>query len=450
MVEPLSKAGAMRRDEAQPMAFGPGGPLRGTALLPGDKSISHRALMVAAMARGRSRIVGLSDGGDVHSTAAALRAMGVRIERAGGGWDVDGVGSGCLLQPERALDMGNSGTSTRLLMGLVASHRIEAIFTGDPSLCRRPMDRVTGPLSRIGAEFTASPGGRLPLAVRGLCPAVPGTHRLDVVSAQVKSALLLAALNIPGVTTVIEPVPTRDHSERLLERFGARIAVTDENGGRRIELTGEAELQPQRIAIPGDASSAAFLIVAALIVPGSEIRLEGVGVNPLRTGLIGLLREMGGQIEMEGAREQDGEPVADLIVRHSKLRGVDVPPSLAPAMIDEFPIFFVAAAFAEGTSRALGLSELRLKESDRIGVMAEGLRAIGARAEEEDEGLAIEGSGGVRLAGGATIASRLDHRIAMSFAVAGLHCRAPIEIDDMRPVATSFPSFAETLKGLAS
>jgi 3-phosphoshikimate 1-carboxyvinyltransferase len=449
MVGPLSKAGAMRRDEAQPTAFGPGGPLRGTAAPPGDKSISHRALMLAAMARGRSRITGLSDGSDVFSTSEALRAMGARIERDGDGWAVDGVGTGCLLQPGRALDMGNSGTSTRLLMGLVASHGIEAMFTGDASLCRRPMDRVTGPLARIGAAFTASPGGRLPLAVRGLCPAVPGTHRLTIASAQVKSALLLAALNIPGVTTVIEPVPTRDHSERLLARFGARIGVAEENGGRRIALTGEAEFEPQRIAIPGDASSAAFLIVAALVVPGSELRLEGVGVNPMRTGLIGLLREMGGDIEIDGAREQDGEPVADIQVRHSKLRAVDVPPALAPAMIDEFPIFFVAAAFAEGTSRTRDLGELRVKESDRIAAMAAGLRSIGARVEEKEDGLAIEGSGGAALAGGATIASRLDHRIAMSFAVAGLHCRAPVGIDDMRPVATSFPAFAETLRGLA-
>jgi 3-phosphoshikimate 1-carboxyvinyltransferase len=448
MVGPLSKAGAMRRDEAQPTAFGPGGPLRGTAALPGDKSISHRALMLAAMALGRSRISGLSEGSDVHSTAAALRAMGVGIERDGEDWTVDGVGTGCLLQPDRALDMGNSGTSTRLLMGLIASHPVSAMFTGDSSLCRRPMDRVIGPLARIGAELAASPGGRLPLAVRGLCPAVPGTHRLSVASAQVKSALLLAALNIPGVTNVIEPVPTRDHSERLLARFGAQIEVREEASGRRISLAGEAELKPQHISIPGDASSAAFLIVAASIVPGSEVRLEGVGVNRMRTGLIGLLREMGGDIRIDGEREQDGEPVADILVRHSKLRGIDVRPEIAPSMIDEFPAFFIAAAFAEGTSRTRGLGELRIKESDRIGAMAEGLRAIGVAVEEKGDGLAIEGSGGAPLAGGATIEPRLDHRVAMSFAVAGLHSRAPVGIDDMRPVATSFPDFEATLRGL--
>jgi 3-phosphoshikimate 1-carboxyvinyltransferase len=430
------------------MAFGPGGPLSGTAALPGDKSISHRALMIAAMARGRSRILGLSEGGDVQSTAAALRAMGVRIERDGAAWQVDGVGTGCLLQPEAALDMGNSGTSARLLMGLVASHPISAAFTGDASLNRRPMDRIIAPLSRIGADIQASPGDRLPLLVRGLCPAVPATHRLAIASAQVKSALLFAALNIPGITTVIEPVPTRDHSERMLVRFGARISVSDGPDGRRIALTGEAELTPQSIAVPADFSAAAFLVVASLIVPGSELRLEAVGVNPVRTGLLTLLRRMGGDIVLENERDRDGEPVADLIVRHSPLRGIDVPPELVPAMIDEFPIFFIAAAFAEGTSRASGLAELRLKESDRISAMAEGLRAIGAKAEESADGLAVEGSGGAPLAGGAPVASRLDHRIAMSFAAAGLHCRRPVGIDDMRPVQTSFPDFASVLNGL--
>ena len=450
MGRPLSKAKPMRGETALPMAFGPAGPLRGTALLPGDKSISHRALMVAAMARGRSRIHGLCEGSDVHSTMSALRAMGVRIERATDAWEVDGLGSGCLLQPDQALDMGNSGTSMRLLMGLIASHPISATFTGDVSLCRRPMGRVIEPLSRIGADFAAAPGGRLPLSVRGLCPAVPAVHRLTIASAQVKSALLLAALNIPGVTRVIESAPTRDHSERMLARFGADIDVREaQDGGREIALRGEAELDPQEIGIPGDMSAAAFLIVAALAVPGSELRIEGVGVNPMRCGLLSLLREMGGRIEIQDRREQDGEPVADITVRHSPLRGIEVPPSLIPAMIDEFPIFFIAAAFAEGVSRASGLGELRVKESDRIAAMADGLRAIGARVEESGDGLAIEGSGGAPLSGGAKIESRLDHRIAMSFAVSGLHSKRPIEIDDMRPVATSFPTFAETLRGLS-
>lgn len=450
MVRPLSKAKPMHGETALPMAFGPAGPLRGTPLLPGDKSISHRALMVAAMARGRNRIRGLCEGSDVHSTMSALRAMGVGIERADDSWEVDGLGSGCLLQPAEALDMGNSGTSTRLLMGLIASHKISATFTGDASLCGRPMGRVTDPLSRIGAEFAAAPGGLLPLTVRGMCPGVPALHRLTIASAQVKSALLLAALNIPGVTRVIEPVPTRDHSERMLARFGAEIEVrATGEGGREIALRGEAELGPQEIGIPGDMSAAAFLIAAALIVPGSELRLEGIGVNPMRFGFVKLLGDMGGRIELHDRRELDGEPVADLVVRHSALRGIDVPRALIPAMIDEFPIFFIAAAFAGGVSRASGLGELRVKESDRIAAMAEGLRAIGARVEESEDGLAIAGSGGAPLAGGAKIESRLDHRIAMSFAVAGLHCERPVEIDDMRPAASSFPGFAETLKGLA-
>ncbi|HEV2746080.1 MAG TPA: 3-phosphoshikimate 1-carboxyvinyltransferase [Allosphingosinicella sp.] len=440
-----------RRDPgalAQPTPFGPAGPLRGTAAIPGDKSITHRALMLAAMARGRSRIEGAADGSDLHSTAVALEAMGVGIARDGHAWTVEGVGTGCLLQPARALDMGNSGTSARLLMGLVASHRITAAFTGDASLCRRPMDRVIAPLRRIGAEVTASPGGRLPLMVRGLCPAVPRSTRLTIASAQVKSALLLAGLNIPGLTEIVEPVATRDHTERLLALFRAEIELDEQAGERRIALRGEAELRPQQVSVPGDPSAAAFLIVAALIVPGSEVRIEGVGVNPMRTGLFDTLRDMGAELVVSNRREQSGEPVADVVARSSALRGIEVPPAAIPAMIDEFPIFFVAAAFAEGESRTSGLAELRIKESDRIAAMAEGLRAIGAEVGESDDGLVIGGSGGAALAGGAAIASELDHRIAMSFAVAGLHCRQPLLIDDMAPVETSFPAFEATLAGL--
>jgi 3-phosphoshikimate 1-carboxyvinyltransferase len=432
--------------EAQPMTFGPGGPLRGAVAVPGDKSISHRALMLAAMARGRSRIEGPSEGADVAATAAALEAMGVRIERAGAGWSVDGVGTGCLLQPDRALEMGNSGTSTRLLMGLVASHPITATFTGDASLCRRPMDRVIRPLSRLGVDIAAAPGGRLPLTLRGLCPAAPLVHRLDIASAQVKSALLLAGLNTPGITEVIEPVPTRDHSARMLRRFGADIMIDDGS----IRLRGEAELRPQHLHVPGDISSAAFLAVAALIVPGSELRLTNIGINPMRTGLLRTLAEMGADITLADERDRDGEPAADLIVRASPLAGVDVPPEIVPAMIDEFPILFVAAAFAQGTTRTSGLAELRVKESDRIATMAAGLRAIGARVEEAEDGLTIHGSGGDPLAGGTTIASALDHRIAMSFAVAGLRCAAPLTVDDMSPVATSYPGFAAALSSLAA
>jgi 3-phosphoshikimate 1-carboxyvinyltransferase len=397
------------------------------------------------MARGRSRIEGLSEGGDVRSTAAALEAMGAGIGRDGPAWTVDGAGAGALLQPEGALDLGNSGTSARLLMGLVASHPIVASFTGDGSLSRRPMERVAAPLRRIGAEVSPAPGGRLPLTVRGLCPAVPRTHLMEVPSAQVKSALLLAALNIPGLTRIVEPVPTRDHSERMLALFGADIAVE----GDEILLRGEAELKPRRIAVPGDPSAAAFLAVAALVVPGSELRIEGVGMNPTRTGLFELLRAMGGDISVLDPRETDGEPVADLLVRHSSLRGIDVPPEIAPRTIDEFPILFVAAAFARGTTRTRGLGELRLKESDRLAAMAEGLGAVGGRAGELEDGLVVEGSAGDPLAGGTTIDPRLDHRVAMSFAVAGLHSKQPVTVADMSSADTSFPGFAALLQGLA-
>lgn len=426
------------------MEFGAAGPLRGRLGVPGDKSISHRALMLAAMARGRSVIHGLSGGSDVAATAAALRAMGVRIQAREGGWTVDGVGTGCLLQPGGALDMANSGTSARLLIGLLASHPLIAGFTGDASLSRRPMARVIEPLERLGADI-AAPARRLPLIVRGRCPAVPLTHRMVVPSAQVKSALLLAALNISGVTRIVEPVATRDHSERMLARFGADISVE----GPEIRLRGEAELKPCALRVPGDPSAAAFLLVAALVVPGSEVTVENVGTNVYRTGLFDLLREMGADLSFANVHEEGGEPVADVTARHSVLSGIDVPPDIAPRMIDEFPIFFVAAAFARGATRTCGLGELRFKESDRLATMAAGLRAIGVRVEETTEGLTIEGSGGEPIAGGTSIPSRLDHRIAMSFAVAGLHARAPVTVDDMRPADTSFPGFETLLRSLA-
>jgi 3-phosphoshikimate 1-carboxyvinyltransferase len=430
------------------MEFGPLGPLRGTARIPGDKSISHRALILSALAVGRSRIEGLSGGLDAAATAAAMRAMGARIETCGDGAVlVDGVGVGALLQPEAALDMGNSGTSARLLIGLVATHPIAATFVGDASLSRRPMERVAAPLRLTGAEIIASPGGTLPLTVRGIAPAAPQTTRLEIPSAQVKSALLLAGLNSPGVTRVVEPVPTRDHSERMLKLFGAEIWT--ECG--EIALRGEAELRPQALAIPGDPSAAAFLAVAASIVPGSDLLIENVGINPHRTGLFRVLREMGADIAFENEREASGEPVADIRVRHAPLRAVDVPPDLAPSMIDEYPIFFVAAAFASGRSTARGLAELRVKESDRLAAMAEGLAAVGARIEQGEDGLAIDGTGGDPLpGGGGAIATRLDHRIAMSFAILGLHARAPVALDDFAPAATSFPGFAGLLRSLAT
>ena len=435
---------------ARPCSFAASGPLRGTIKVPGDKSISHRSLMLGALAVGETRITGLLEGHDVLATAAAMTAMGASIERRDdASWSVHGVGVGGLLQPRTALDMGNSGTSTRLLMGLVASHPITATFIGDASLSGRPMGRVIDPLGLMGADISASPGGRLPLMVRGLCPAVPLSYTLPVASAQVKSAVLLAGLNTPGITEVIEPVPTRDHSERMLRGFGADLTVeVAPDGTRHIRLTGEAELTPQTITVPGDPSSAAFFMVAALIVPGSDITITNVGINPTRAGLIGVLQAMGGQIELLNRREVGGEPVADLQVRHSNLSGIDVDPAIAPSMIDEFPVLFVAAALAEGRTVTRGLDELRVKESDRLRVMATGLTAIGARVEEKEDGLTINGTGGATLAGGATIAGHLDHRICMSFAVAGLVSTAPVEIDDMTPVGTSFPGFEALLAEL--
>ena len=431
-------------------SFQPSGPLRGTLKVPGDKSISHRALMLSALAVGTSNISGLLEGEDVLATAAAMRAMGAHIERNGEGiWTVHGVGVGGLMQPSGALDMGNSGTSTRLLMGLVASHRLTATFIGDASLSKRPMGRVIDPLSQMGAEFTASPGGMLPLMVRGLVPAIPISYRLPVASAQVKSAVLLAGLNIAGITEVIEPVPTRDHSERMLRGFGADLTVdVDTDGVRHIRLMGEAELQPQQIEVPGDPSSAAFFVVAALITPGSEVTVTHVGMNPTRTGIYKMLQAMGADLTYSNEREVGGEPVADITARHSVLRGIDVPPEVAPSMIDEFPVFFVAASMAQGRTTTSGLDELRVKESDRLALMATGLKAIGAQVEEREDGLIINGSGGEPLEGGATVTSALDHRIAMSFAVAGQNCYHAVTVDDVSPIATSFPTFEDILKNL--
>jgi 3-phosphoshikimate 1-carboxyvinyltransferase len=434
----------------QPLSLAISGPLSGTVTIPGDKSISHRALMFGALAVGETVIDGLLEGEDVLATAAALTAMGASIDKRGHRWHVHGVGVGGLLQPQTALDMGNSGTSTRLLMGLVASHPITATFIGDASLSRRPMGRVIDPLSLMGASFSASPGGRLPLTMTGLCPAVPLTYTLPVASAQVKSAILLAGLNTPGETCVIEPVPTRDHSERMLAGFGASLSVEERPEGRIIRLTGEATLRPQGIIVPGDPSSAAFPLVAALIVPGSEVTITNVGLNPTRAGLIKVLQDMGADITLGQQRLVGGEPVADLHVRHSPLTGIEVPPEVAPSMIDEYPILFVAAAFARGRTVMRGLEELRVKESDRIAVMAAGLAACGIRCEELPDGLIVEGSGGEPIAGGATIAASLDHRIAMSFAVLGLNARAGVTVDDARPVATSFPGFVAMMESLGA
>ncbi|UVO54158.1 3-phosphoshikimate 1-carboxyvinyltransferase [Sphingomonas sp. SUN039] len=434
---------------ATPASFAATGPLRGTITVPGDKSISHRALMLSALAVGESVIDGLLEGEDVLATAAAMRAMGATIEKRGDSWHVRGVGVGGLLQPQSALDMGNSGTSTRLLMGLVTSHPITATFTGDASLSGRPMGRVIDPLSTMGADITASPGGRLPLMVRGLCPAIPIEYRLPVASAQVKSAVLLAGLNTPGITRIIEPVATRDHSERMLAGFGAELTVeTDSAGVRTISIRGEAELRPQNIIVPGDPSSAAFATVAALLVPGSAVTIANVGMNPTRAGLYNVLRDMGADIAFGQQRVVGGEPVADLIVTHSALSGIEPDPAIAATMIDEYPVLFVAAALAKGRTVIRGIEEMRVKESDRIAVMAKALTDCGARVEELPDGLIVDGTGGDFLAGGATVTTHLDHRIAMSMTVAGLVSRAAVTIDDMSPVATSYPGFAASLREL--
>jgi len=448
----------MTSNTPQPVTFKPSGPLGGKISVPGDKSISHRALILSALAIGKSRITGLLEGEDVLATADALRAMGAKIEKKDDVWTVHGVGVGGLMQPANVLDMGNSGTSTRLLMGLIASHGISATFTGDASLSKRPMGRVIDPLSDMGADIqareTSDHKSCLPLTVRGLCPAIPIEYRLPVASAQVKSAILLAGLNTPGITRIVEPVLTRDHSETMLRGFGAELNVeTDAEGCRIISLTGEAELQPQKIKVPGDPSSAAFMVVAALIVPGSDIVIENVGINPTRAGLFEVLQDMGGDISFKRKRTVGGEPVADIHVRHSPLTGIDVPAAIAPSMIDEFPVLFVAAAMASGTTTTRGLHELRVKESDRLSQMAKGLEALGVKLDEKDDGLTIEGSGGKPLPGARTkpvIETALDHRIAMSFAVAGLVTKSGLAIDDITPVQTSFPGFQYLMQTLAS
>ena len=444
----------MTHSSPMPRRFAASGPLSGRVRVPGDKSISHRALMLSALAIGESRIAGLLEGEDVLATAAAMRAMGAEIVRGEDGiWTVHGVGVGGLLQPQGALEMGNSGTSTRLLMGLLSSHNLTAAFTGDASLSKRPMGRVIDPLSLMGAEFFSSPGGRLPLMMRGACPALPIEYRLPVASAQVKSAIILAALNTPGITRVIEPVATRDHSERMLAGFCADLSVEIIDGTRIISIRGEADLKPQQILVPGDPSSAAFPIVAALLVPGSDVTVENVGMNPTRAGLYEVLRAMGADLTFENPRTVGGEPVADIRARHSLLTGIEVPPEIAPSMIDEFPILFVAAALAQGRTVTRGLEELRVKESDRLALMARGLARCGARVTETEDGMIIDGTGGTPLAGNEPVprvAAELDHRIAMSFAVAGLAARDGVEIDDIAPIATSFPSFVEMLAALGA
>jgi 3-phosphoshikimate 1-carboxyvinyltransferase len=427
----------------------PRAPLTGKTRVPGDKSISHRALMLGALAVGRTEISGLLEGEDVLATAAAINGLGAYARRAGDGrWTVDGVGIAGLGEPEDLLDLGNSGTAARLLLGILATHPITAFVTGDASLRRRPMGRVVEPLSRFGARFVAREGARLPLAISGATNPIAITYRLPVPSAQVKSAVLLAGLNAPGTTTVIEPQPTRDHTERMLDHFGATVTTEPiEGGGKRITLQGYPELAAVPIAVPGDPSSAAFPLIAALIVPGSEVMIDGVGVNPLRTGLFECLREMGADLTLLNQRDEGGEPVADLRVRAGTLKGADIPAERAPRMIDEYPILAVAAACARGRTVMRGLAELRVKESDRLSAINAGLAACGVHVAVDGDTLTIEGNGGPPE-GGVSIATQLDHRIAMAFLVLGLATRQPVRIDDAAPIATSFPGFLSLINGL--
>jgi len=433
-----------------PLSSGTAAALNGRLRAPGDKSVSHRALILAALAVGRTRVTGLLEGEDVLRTAAAMGALGAAIRRGDdGAWLIDGVGIGGLAEAEDVLDLGNSGTGARLLMGVVASHGITTFFTGDASLRRRPMARVAEPLQRMGTRILARDGGRLPLAVIGAASPLPITYRLPVPSAQVKSAVLLAGLNAPGETIVIEPQPTRDHSERMLRHFGAALAIHDGPEGRRIALKGQPELKAADLAVPGDPSSAAFPAIAALLVPGSEVVIEGVGVNPLRTGLLDTLTEMGAELSLLQERIEGGEPVADLRLRSSALRGVEVPAERAPRMIDEYPVLAVAAAFAKGRTVMHGLGELRVKESDRLSAIAQGLTACGVSVAVDGDTLAVDGLG-APPAGGAEIAAKLDHRIAMAFLVLGLAARRPVRIDDGATIATSFPGFVEAMNGLGA
>lgn len=434
-----------------PLTASPAPALTGTAAVPGDKSISHRALMFGAVAVGRTRITGLLTGEDVLRTAQACRAMGARIEHhADGSWTVQGVGVGGLAEPSEVLDLGNSGTSTRLLLGLVATHAITTFFTGDASLTRRPMKRVTEPLSLMGARFVTREGGRLPIACIGAADPVPIEYKSPVASAQVKSAVLLAGLNTPGRTTVIEPEATRDHSETMLRHFGAEITVEPyERSGRRITLTGQPELTARDVVVPRDPSSAAFPMVAALIVPGSRVALPGIGINPLRSGLLQCLQEMGAGIEVANQREEGGEPVADLTLRAGALEAIEVPPERAPSMIDEFPILAVAASCARGRTVMRGLAELKVKESDRLSAIARGLAANGVKLELGEDSLVVHGSGDPPPGGG-RIETHMDHRIAMAFLVMGLAARRPVTIDDSGFIDTSFPGFVDLMTKLGA
>ena len=425
------------------------GPLQGRVRVPGDKSISHRALIFGALATGQTRITGLLEAGDVLGTAEILRVLGASIlRRADGSWHVHGRGVGGLTQPAADLDFGNSGTGTRLMLGVLAGHALTARLTGDASLSRRPMGRVLKPLKQMGLEVLEGDKATLPITVRGRARPIPMTYTLDVPSAQVKSAILIAGLHAPGETTVIEHEATRDHSERMLTHFGADIRVIETRDGRAITVKGDAELKGRDVVVPADPSSAAFLIAAGAMVPGSDITVEGVLTNPTRTGFYVTLKEMGADISFLNERVEGGEPIADIRVRASHLHGVRVPPERAPSMIDEYPVLAVLASMAIGTTRMEGLSELRTKESDRLAATAAGLTANGVVALVEGDTLEVEGRTGV--AGGGLVATHLDHRMAMAFLVLGLVAQRPVTIDDISMVSTSFPQFVSLMSNLGA
>lgn len=434
---------------SQPLTAIPARALAGTIRVPGDKSISHRALILGALATGRTRITGLLEADDVMATAKAVAALGAELRRDNGAIEVKGQGVGGLRAPAEALDFGNSGTGSRLMLGVVAGHDMEARFTGDASLCRRPMARVLTPLQRMGLALEGAPRTTLPLTIRGTPDLVPILYDLPVASAQVKSAVLLAGLHAPGRTTVVEPMATRDHTERMLIHFGAELVVKDEDDGRRaVTVRGDAELVGLPVAVPGDPSSAAFAIAAALICGDSEIMLTGVLMNPTRTGFLETLREMGACIELLDLRHQGGERVGDLRVRGSALKGVTMPPERAPSMIDEYPMLAVLASFAEGETRMQGLSELRVKESDRLAATAAGLIACGVEARVEGDDLIVAGKGAVR--GDGLVRTHMDHRIAMAFLVLGLGSTKPVTVDEIGMIATSFPNFVPLMTRLGA
>lgn len=431
------------------------GVLTGKVRVPGDKSISHRSLMFGGLAGGVTRISGLLEGEDVLATGRAMQSMGAKIHREAADWLVTGTGNGCLLEPQEPLDFGNSGTGCRLAMGLAGAYDMQTTFVGDASLQSRPMARVLDPLRQMGVQVRATAGDRLPLTLRGPKVASPITYRVPMPSAQVKSAVLLAGLNTPGITTVIEPVMTRDHTEKMLVGFGAELEVTHEtDGARRIQLQGQGDLSGQTIDVPGDPSSAAFLVVAALIVPGSDVTIENVLMNDTRTGLIASLIDMGANIDVLNQRKSGGEDVADLQVRHSELKGVIVPEDRAPSMIDEYPVLAVAASFAEGETVMEGLEELRVKESDRLAAVARGLEINGVDCSEGEASLVVRGKPGGKGLGmqsnGSIVATHLDHRIAMSFLVMGLAAENGTMIDDGAMIATSFPNFIDLMTGLGA